>query len=156
MSEEVVLAGVVVVSTVLKNALIRRHSAKRKNRKVWVKPWVERRFRFGASSALVKELKNEDPAGYRNLLRIRADKFDELLEMVQEMLSKQNTKLRMAIPVTTKLEITLRYLATGDSFKSLEYLFRVPETTISKFIPYVLTAICCVLRPFIEVSENFL
>jgi hypothetical protein len=30
----------------------------------------------------------------------------------------------MAIPTATKLEITLRYLATGDSFKSLDYLFR--------------------------------
>ncbi|KAG8294692.1 hypothetical protein J6590_097302, partial [Homalodisca vitripennis] len=58
--------------------------------------------------------------------------------------------MRMAIPVATKLEITLRYLATGDSFKSLEYLFRVPESSISQFIPYVLTAICCILRPLIE------
>ncbi|GFU52760.1 putative nuclease HARBI1 [Trichonephila clavipes] len=53
--------------------------------------------------------------------------------MVRGKLSKQDTTMRMAIPVTTKLEITLRYLATGDSFKSLEYLFRVPETTISRY-----------------------
>nr|CAH7739784.1 unnamed protein product [Callosobruchus chinensis] len=42
--------------------------------------------------------------------------------------------MRTAVPVTTKLEITLRYLATGNSFKSLEYLLRVPETTISRFL----------------------
>ncbi len=36
---------------------------------------------------LVKDLKNEDPTGYRNLLRIRADTFEELLKMVQDMLS---------------------------------------------------------------------
>nr|CAH7740927.1 unnamed protein product [Callosobruchus chinensis] len=74
--------------------------------------------------------------------------------MVDEMLLKQDTIMRMAIPVTTKLEITLRYLATGDSFKSLEYLFRVPETTISKFLPQVLTAISCVLQLFIQMPKT--
>ncbi|GFY19802.1 DDE Tnp4 domain-containing protein [Trichonephila clavipes] len=88
------------------------------------------------------------------MLRITGEQFDELLEMVRGKLSKQDTTMRMAIPVTTKLEITLRYLATGDSFKSLEYLFRVPETTISRFLPHVLTEICCVLRPFINVPTT--
>ena len=70
------------------------------------------------------------------------------------MTKKQDTKMRMAIPTATKLEITLRYLATGDSFKSLEYLFRVPEPTISLFVPEVLTAISHILKPFMKVSEN--
>ncbi|GFV38648.1 putative nuclease HARBI1 [Trichonephila clavipes] len=134
--------------------LIRRQNAKRKKRKVWVKPWVGRRTEYGASHTLLKELKNEDHTAYRNMLRITGEQFDELLEMVRGKLSKQDTTMRMAIPVTTKLEITLRYLATGDSFKSLEYLFRVPETTISRFLPHVLTEICCVLRPFINVPTT--
>lgn len=156
MSEELILAGVAVVAKVIKNELIRRQNAKRKvhKRNVWVKPWIGRRTDYGASNTLLKELKNEDPAAYRNILRITGKQFDELLGMVDKMLSKQDTPMRMALPVTTKLEITLRYLATGDSLKSLEYLFRVPETTISRFLAHVLTAICCVLRPFIEVSVN--
>lgn len=156
MSEELVLSGVLVLSKVIKKELIRRQNAKRKKRNVWVKPWIGRRTEYGASHTLLKELKNEDNAAYRNMLRITGEQFDELLEMVRGKLSKQDTTMRMAIPVTTKLEITLRYLATGDSFKSLEYLFRVPETTISRFLPHVLTEICCVLRPFINVSVNIL
>ncbi|GFU92195.1 reverse transcriptase domain-containing protein [Trichonephila clavipes] len=131
MSEELVLSGVLILSKVIKKELIRRQNVKRKKRKVWVKPWVGRRTEYGASHTLLKELKNEDHTAYRNMLRITGEQFDELLEMVRGKLSKQGTTMRMAIPVTTKLEITLRYLATGDSFKSLEYLFRVPETTIS-------------------------
>ncbi|GFW63178.1 putative nuclease HARBI1 [Trichonephila clavipes] len=154
MSEELVLSGVLVLSKVIKKELIRRQNAKRKERKVWVKPWVGRRTEYGASHTLLKELKNEDHTAYRNMLRITGEQFDELLEMVRGKLSKQDTTMRMAIPVTTKLEITLRYLATGDSFKSLEYLFRVPETTISRFLPHVLTEICCVLRPFINVPTT--
>jgi len=72
--------------------------------------------------------------------------------MVYELIKKEDTQMRMAIPPKTKLEVTLRYLATGDSFKSLEYLFRVLECIISLlFIPEVLTAISQLLEPFIKV-----
>lgn len=60
-----------------------------------------------------------------------------------------------AIPAKIKLEITLGYLATGDSFKSLEFLFRVPKSSISKFIEEVLDAISYVLNEFIKVSKLF-
>ncbi|GFT77364.1 hypothetical protein TNCV_3279471 [Trichonephila clavipes] len=70
MSEELVLSGVLVPSKVIKKELIRRQNAKRKKRKVWVKPWVGRRTEYGASHTLLKELKNEDHTAYRNMLRI--------------------------------------------------------------------------------------
>ena len=56
---------------------------------MWVKPWIGRRTDYGASNTLLKELKNEDPAAYRNILRITGKQFDELLGMVDEMVSKQ-------------------------------------------------------------------
>lgn len=59
-----------------------------------------------------------------------------------------------AIPADTKLKLTLRYLATGDSFKSLEYFFRVPKCTISLFLPEVCSEIYTALAEFIEVSQN--
>lgn len=45
------------------------------------------------------------------------------------------TTIRKAISADTKFKITLRYLATDDSFKSLEYFFRDPKSTISLFLP---------------------
>src|SRR5215475_9436403 len=121
MSTEVVRAGVVVVALLLRKELEKRK--KRKSRKVWVKNWVGRREKCGASSTLLKELKDEDPVAYRNILRLDGAQFDALLQMIDGMIKKQDTKMRMAIPTATKLEITLRYLATGDLFKSLEYCF---------------------------------
>ena len=117
-----------------------------------MKNWVGRREKC-ASGTLLKELKDEDPVAYRNILRLDAQ-FDAFLQMIAGMIKKQDTKMRTAIATATKLEITLRYLATGDTFKSLEYLFRVPECTISLFVPEVLTAISQVLKPFIKVSES--
>lgn len=149
MSEAVVRAGVVFVSILLRQELEKKKT-KKKNR-IWIRDWIARRDKYGASCTLINELKNEDPASYRNLLRIDVIQFDNLLQMVYSLIKKKDTQMRMAIPPRTKLEVTLRYLATGDSFKSLEYLFRVPESTISLFIPEVLTAISQVLEPFIKV-----
>ncbi|GFW95283.1 putative nuclease HARBI1 [Trichonephila clavipes] len=104
MSEELILSGVLVLSKVIKKELIRRQNAKRKKRKVWVKPWVGRRTEYGASHTLLKELKNDDHTAYRNMLRITGEQFDELLEMVRGKLSKQNTTMRMVIPAPTTVE----------------------------------------------------
>ena len=62
--------------------------------------------------------------------------------------------MRMAIPCRTKLEITLRYMATGDSFRSLALLFRVPHNTISAFLTDVMAAIYDSLASFIKVSSS--
>lgn len=86
------------------------------------------------------------------ILGLNTTQFDELLQMVDGFLKKEDRRMRMAIPVHTKLKIALPYLATGDSFKSLEYLFRVPVSTISKFLPEVLSAISHALQEFVKVS----
>lgn len=65
--------------------------------------------------------------------------------LVTPMIVNQNTHLRKSIPAATRLALTLRYLATGDSFQSLEFLFRIPEPTISKIVPEVLDSIYQVL-----------
>lgn len=128
----------------------------RKKRRWWSRPWIMRREKFGASARLLQELQEEDPETYRNVLRMSAPKFQELLELVEPLIKKQNTKLREALPCKMKLEITLRYLATGDSFRSLALLFRVPHNSISVFLPTVLAAIFEVLQPFIKVSSIIL
>ncbi|KAG8307697.1 hypothetical protein J6590_013386 [Homalodisca vitripennis] len=91
MSEDFVVAGVVALSTILKADLIRRENerTKRRRRGVWVKPWIRRRESYGASSTLLRELKDEDATAYRNILRITSAQFDVLLGMVDGMLKKR-------------------------------------------------------------------
>lgn len=149
-SKQVLRGCVLVLGAIVQEEL--KNTICRKQKKKWVREWISRRDKLGASCTLLKELAEEDPTAYRNSLRISTTKFNTLLQMVENSIQKTNTVMRMAISSRVKLEITLRYLATGDSFKSLEYLFRVPECTISKFLPEVLTAISEVLRPYLKVG----
>ena len=75
----------------------------------------------------------------------------KVLSMAASKVQKQDTVMRPAISSKTKLEVTLRYLATGDSFRSLGLMFRVPHNTISSFLPDVLAAIYDSLYPLIKV-----
>ncbi|CAH1953995.1 unnamed protein product [Acanthoscelides obtectus] len=152
---DIVRVGIVFVSLLIRKKLQERlNQKKRKARRMWVRNWISKRDTHGASNILLRQLKDEDPVAYRNVLRMSNEQFNVLLQMVDETIRKKDTKMRMAIPTATKLEITLRFLATGDSFKSLEYLFRVPECTISLFVSEVLAAICQVLKPYIKMPST--
>jgi hypothetical protein len=63
--------------------------------------------------------------------------------------------MQKAVPAETKLDIiTLQFLASGESFTSLQYLFRVPKNSISKFIPEVLDAIYYSLEEYTTIPNS--
>ncbi|KAB0802703.1 hypothetical protein PPYR_04889 [Photinus pyralis] len=95
---------------------------------------------------LNNELLQEDPSSYRNFLRLSSDSFKHLLSLLETEITKQDTQLRECIPARSKLEVTLRFLATGETFRSLMYATRIHETTISRFIPEVCRAIVSKLK----------
>jgi hypothetical protein len=125
----------------------------RKKRSTWVRPWVQRRKDLGAE-VLLKELREEDQSAYRNIMRMSPEKFDELFLMVQCSITKNDTHMRAAVPAKLKLEVTLRFLASGDSLTSLSYFFRVPVPTISQFLPSVLEAIVQALALYLKVRKQ--
>ncbi|GBP81676.1 Putative nuclease HARBI1 [Eumeta japonica] len=69
-------------------------------------------------------------------------------------IQKQDTHMRNAIPAKVKLEVTLRYLATGDSLHTLEALYRVGRSTISIFLPEVCEAIYSALKDYIRIPSR--
>ena len=62
------------------------------------------------------------------------ERFDHLLEMIRDRITKKDTTLREAISVSAeeRLVITLRYLASGMSQQDLCWSFRVGRTTASR------------------------
>lgn len=114
-------------------------------RRQWRKNWLGLRDTEGFCAKLLVELRTEEPKLYHNFLRMTAAQFDHLLALVTPFIRKSDTMMRMSISPSERLVLTLRYLATGDNFSSLQFLFRIPQTTISRIIPEVLDAIYKVL-----------
>ncbi|KAF9416038.1 hypothetical protein HW555_006450 [Spodoptera exigua] len=89
-----------------------------------------------------------------NFLRMSKSDFEYLLQNVGPFIEKQDTNLRSAVTAETRLAITLRYLATGDSYSSLSYTFRVSKQLISRIIPEVCKNIIRVLKNYIQVRKT--
>ncbi|KAG5869546.1 hypothetical protein JTB14_018678 [Gonioctena quinquepunctata] len=135
--------------------ILREQKPNGRKDRVWVRNWIARRSSLGASSTLLQELRAEDISAYRNHLRMEVDEFDELLLKVSNDIQRQNTThMRNAIPARTKLEVTLRFLATGDSYGSLEFLYRIPRSTMCEFIPEIYKAIGDDLKSYIQVPST--
>lgn len=81
--------------------------------------------------------------------------FNILLEKVGPKIMRSDTNCREAIPPKIRLLVTLRFLATGDSYHSLMYLFKISEPTISRTVPEVCQAIIEALPDVIKVSSLF-
>lgn len=81
-----------------------------------------------------------------------AEDFEYLLCKIGPKIAKQDTNMRQAIPAKDRLAVTLRFLATGDSFTSLAYAFNISHQSISKIVPDVCQAISDVLKDQIRVG----
>jgi len=65
---------------------------------------------------------------------MNTEQFDVLLRDIADKIQRSDTIMRDAVPAREKLQITLYFLATGNSFRSLQHLFRVPKATITTFL----------------------
>jgi hypothetical protein len=120
-------AGTMLIGALLLHELQNGLEKKEKRKRTWVEKWIHRRNLYSASNILLKELAEENPSKYMRHLRMSPEKIDELLVMIEPSIRKTDTAMRMAIPTRTKLEITLHYLASGDSVRTLHRLYRVPD-----------------------------
>ena len=104
---------------------------RKRNRLIWVRPWIARKDERGVYNQLVQELALEDETSYRDFFRMDKHQFRFIADVVGPRISKQDTKLRPSIKPQERLAVTLRFLATGETFQSLEYSFRISRTCIS-------------------------
>lgn len=128
-TDTAMLAGISAAFLVLKRVRKRREKYQRS---IWLKDYLRTR-NFG----IMRDL--DDNVLFKNFTRMSRTNFYMLLQMVKPKIAKENTRFREAIPAEVKLAITLRYLATGDSFTSLMYLFKVSKQFISSMLPGVLS-----------------
>ena len=117
-----------------------------RKRACWVQPWLGRRKELGAYHTLFQEIKG-DSKKCRDYIRMNNTQFLYLVDLLSEDLQKKETQMRECIAPSELLCIALRFLATGESFRSLEFQFRISRRMISQAVIDVCNAIVTRLGP---------
>ncbi|XP_046679091.1 uncharacterized protein LOC124366548 [Homalodisca vitripennis] len=116
---------------------------------MWMCDYLKR-----SNNGILNNLELNESFLFKNFTRMSRENFYNLLELVRAKIEKKNTTFREAVPPEIRLAICLRYLATGDSFASLMYLFKVSKPLISSMMPGVLKAIIEALQDFFKLPAN--
>jgi hypothetical protein len=123
MSLQLAAASYVYIHYILKK--------KRKERRWWQRQLYTRREVYSGLS-LLADLNFQSVRGlYKNVTRMSPSEFEFLTNLIGENISKNDTAFRKAISVQERLALTLRFLASGDSYVSLQYPFKICKQAIS-------------------------
>ena len=141
-----------VIITAMIDRLRRRwglRRGQRRQRRYWVRPWLSQAEceEEGEYSRLKLTLELDDPMAYRNFIRKPPELFQELEQRLGPEIQRGRTWMKDPLSPELKLAVTLRHLACGDSYPTLQFAFRVARLTINKFVPEVCNAIISPTSP---------
>ena len=110
--------SVVAISTLLLSYALKMNVGKtRRQRKVWVKGWIREREMKGAYNVLLCDVSLlTDREDYRRFMRMNSETFHELLGKIRPYIEGKTTVMRKPVSAEEKLAVTLRFLATGESY----------------------------------------
>ncbi|XP_069839531.1 uncharacterized protein [Dendropsophus ebraccatus] len=105
----------------------------KRRRRYWVHPIVSQRYRKGHFHTLYTDLRRY-PEKFFNFCRMSISSYDHLLTHLRIGLTHQDTDMRRCISPEERLMVTLRFLASGNSYASLHFEFLLGSSTISTII----------------------
>ncbi|KAL4717282.1 hypothetical protein ACJJTC_017169 [Scirpophaga incertulas] len=76
--------------------------------------------------------------------------FEFLLQKLEPINVRKDTKWRECIPPKYRVAVTLPFLASDDSYRSLHFLFKMSSQIISKIVLEVCVAIYQVLKDYVK------
>ena len=106
-------------------------------RSQWVRPWIAK----GKSDGAFYTIFQEDAEGFRGYIRLNTTSFENLFELLAPCLLKKDTVMRECIKPEEMCCVALKYFASGESFHSLEYEFRIIRKPISYIVEQVAATI---------------
>ena len=94
----------------------------------------------------VCELKLEDTAvAYREMMRMSHEDFSKILSKIEPVITPHQVMGgHKVISAAERLILTIRFLATGETFHSLSFPFRMAVVTVS----YIVKSICAAIIQF--------
>ena len=104
---------------------------------------IRRRQEEGMFTNLVQELLVEDTRTYREMMRMSYESLKKILGFIEPHITPKVSAVIGAqlIRPTERLVLAIRFLVTGETYRSLSLQFRVSERAISYIIDEVTKAI---------------
>ena len=104
--------------------------------------WVRRREEKGLCNNIVRELSIEDTTAYKEMMRMSHEDFLRILGHIEpDITPHQVTGGNNVISPKSRLTLAIRFLATGETFRSLSFQFRMSPAAISYIIKDVCLAV---------------
>ena len=123
-------------------------------RTTWTEDWLLRRETHSVYFTLVREFRLNNCARFRQFFRVTPEQFDELLSKIRPRLERQDL-CRTPVSPEERLAITLRYLATGESRRSLGFAFRVSHNLVCRIVAETTRAIADEMMPqYVKLPDN--
>ena len=91
--------------------------------------WIRRRSQLGLYETLIKELIIEDNLSFKEMFRMSVEDFEPVLSQIHDLIAPQ--EFQGGISSDERLALAIRYMATGESFHSLSFQFRISRKAVS-------------------------
>ncbi|XP_031329354.1 protein ALP1-like isoform X1 [Photinus pyralis] len=121
-----------------------------KRRSVWVHEINLNRENDGEYHTLIKILEKEENSDrFHMYFRMSKNQFNYLHDLIKDKIRKIDSKFRRAIGTKERLAVCLRFLATGNSFRSLGFSYKMGFSTVRSIIYEVCEVIGKMLGPIV-------
>ena len=88
--------------------------------------WIRLRSQLGLYETLIKELIIEDRLSFKEMFRMSVEDFEAVLSQIHDLIAPQEFQGGpRPISSDERLVLAIRYVATGESFHSLSFQFRI-------------------------------
>ncbi|KAJ8247551.1 hypothetical protein GJAV_G00247640 [Gymnothorax javanicus] len=135
-------------------AILQHRLKARHRRRRWEHERNKARTQLGQYQRLLHELRL-DSARFQRYFRLTVEQFDLLLQRLGPRMTGVGTNDRKPISSSQRLSICLWYLASGDSYESIAYSFRVGVSIVGDIVLGVSQAILdCLLNDFMPVPKE--
>ena len=92
-------------------------------------------IKLGFFQNIIKELIAEDRYACKEMFRVSVENFETVLKHIDDLISPQKIQGGHHLVLSDeRLALTLRFLATGESFQSLSFRFRISRVAVSCII----------------------
>ena len=130
----------------------------------WVKPWLQSYDELGVYNNLFQELYETN--SLKEYIRMDRMYFNYLVERLYPYLLKEDAVMRESIKPAEQVCVFLRYVTSGETFRSLKYQFRISRRSIARIVDRVAKGIIEEMQEeylktpktaskWLEISENF-